>query len=76
MFEKIVEMIKEQLNIDDKEITMETSFKDDLDADSIDIFELVMQLEEEYGVEMPAEELEEMSTVGDIVEYLKKKGVE
>ena len=53
-----------------------TSFKDDLGADSLDLFELVMALEEEYGLEIPAEELSDVETVGDIIEYLKNKGVE
>ena len=52
------------------------SFKDDLGADSLDLFELVMALEEEYGLEIPAEELSDVETVGDIIEYLKNKGVE
>ena len=55
---------------------METSFKDDLGADSLDLFELVMALEEEYGIEIPAEELTDIETVGDVVDYLKKLGVE
>jgi acyl carrier protein len=76
MFEKMVEMIQEQLNVQDTEITMETSFKDDLGADSLDLFELVMALEEEYDVEIPSEDLENVATVGDIVNYLKAKGVE
>ena len=54
----------------------DTSFKDDLGADSLDLFELVMALEEEYGLEIPAEELSDVETVGDIIEYLKNKGVE
>ena len=53
-----------------------SNFKDDLDADSLDLFELVMALEEEYGLEIPAEELSDVETVGDIIEYLKNKGVE
>ena len=52
------------------------AFKDDLGADSLDLFELVMALEEEYGLEIPAEELSDVETVGDIIEYLKNKGVE
>ena len=55
---------------------LDTSFKDDLGADSLDLFELVMALEEEYGLEIPAEELSDVETVGDIIEYLKNKGVE
>ena len=75
MLEKIAEIVKEQLNTD-LEITEATSFKDDLGADSLDIFELVMALEDEYSVEIPSEDLEKLATVGDVVEYLKGKGVE
>ncbi|MDY2698211.1 MAG: acyl carrier protein [Suilimivivens sp.] len=74
MFEKVVEIVKEQLNVEDVEITRETSFKDDLDADSLDLFELVMALEEEFGVEIPAEELEQITTVGAVIDYLEDKG--
>ena len=76
MLEKIAEIIREQLNLDDVEITEETSFKDDLGADSLDLFELVMAFEEEYGIEIPSEDLESLSTVGDVIAYLKGKGVE
>lgn len=74
MLEKIAEIIKEQLNTD-MEITEATSFKDDLGADSLDIFELVMALEEEFGVEIPSEDLENVATVGDVVNYLKAHDV-
>ena len=74
MFEKVVEIVKERLNVEDVEITRETSFKDDLDADSLDLFELVMALEEEFGVEIPAEELEQITTVGAVIDYLEDKG--
>ena len=74
MFEKVVEIVKEQLNVEDVEITRETSFKDDLDADSLDLFGLVMALEEEFGVEIPAEELEQITTVGAVIDYLEDKG--
>lgn len=74
MLEKIAEMVKEQLNTD-AEITEKTSFKDDLGADSLDIFELVMALEEEFGVEIPSEDLEGVNTVGDVMNYLKEHGV-
>ena len=57
-------------------ITADTSFKDDLGADSLDLFELVMALEEKYEVEIPSEELAELTTVGAVMEYLKNKGVE
>ena len=76
MFEKVKEIIEEQLNLDGVEITMESSFKDDLDADSLDLFELVMAFEEEYGVEIPSEDLEKITTVGAVIEYLQNKGVE
>ncbi|MCQ2523185.1 MAG: acyl carrier protein [Lachnospiraceae bacterium] len=71
MLEKIVEIIKEQLNIDDVEITEETSFKDDLGVDSLDLLELVMAFEEEYDMELEPEELEGIHTVGDVIEYIK-----
>lgn len=76
MLEKMREIIPEQLNCDGETIGLDTSFKDDLGADSLDLFELVMALEEEYGLEIPAEELSDVETVGDIIEYLKNKGVE
>ena len=76
MLEKMSKMIAEKLNCDASEITSETSFKDDLGADSLDLFELVMALEDEYNVEIPAEELTDLNTVGDVIDYLKNKGVE
>lgn len=76
MLEKMREIIAEQLNCDGETIGLDTSFKDDLGADSLDLFELVMALEEEYGLEIPAEELSDVETVRDIIEYLKNKGVE
>ena len=76
MLEKMREIIAEQLNCDGETIGLDTSFKDDLGADSLDLFQLVMALEEEYGLEIPAEELSDVETVGDIIEYLKNKGVE
>ena len=75
MLEKMKEIIAEQLGVEEDEITLETSFKEDLGADSLDLFELTMALEEEYDIEIPAEELEEIETVNDVVEYLKEKGV-
>ena len=76
MFERVKEIIEEQLNLDGVEITEESSFKDDLGADSLDLFELVMAFEEEYNIEIPSEDLESIATVGDIMEYMKSKGVE
>ena len=71
MLEEMKEMIAEQLNCEESSITETTSFKDDLD-----LFELVMALEEKYEVEIPSEELAELTTVGAVMEYLKNKGVE
>ena len=76
MLEKMKEMVADQLNVDAAEITAETSFKDDLGADSLDLFELVMALEEEYNVEIPSEDLEKLTTVGAVMDYLKSKGEE
>ena len=76
MLEKMKEMVADQLNVDAAEITAETSFKDDLGADSLDLFELVMALEEEYNVEIPSEDVEKLTTVGAVMDYLKSKGVE
>ena len=76
MLEKMKEMVADQLNVDAAEITAETSFKDDLGADSLDLFELVMALEDEYSVEIPAEDFEKLTTVGAVMDYLKSKGVE
>ena len=76
MLEKMKEMLAEQLNCEASTITPETSFKDDLGADSLDLFELVMVLEDEYNVEIPAEELTELNTVGDVIDYLRDKGID
>ena len=75
-FEKLQEIIAEVLNVDADEITMETTFVDDLGADSLDLFELVMALEDEYSIEIPSEDLQNLLTVGDVMNYLKDKGVE
>ena len=76
MLEKMKEIIAEQLSVDASEIELSSNFKEDLGADSLDLFELVMALEEEYDVEIPAEELENIATVEDVIEYLKAHGVE
>lgn len=76
MLEKIKEIVADQLGIDEDDIKLESNFKEDLEADSLDLFELVMALEEEYRVEIPSEDLEKIATVNDIIEYLKNKGVE
>lgn len=76
MLEKMREIIAEQLNCEAESIQLETSFKEDLGADSLDLFELVMALEDEYSVDIPSEELQELKTVGAVIDYLKTKGVE
>ena len=76
MLEKMKEIIADQLSVDADSITEASSFKEDLGADSLDLFELVMALEDEYSVEIPAEDLENLATVGDVMNYLKNKGVE
>ena len=76
MLEKMKEIISEQLSVDADTITENSNFKDDLAADSLDLFELVMALEDEYSVEIPAEDLEKLTSVGEVMSYLKDKGVE
>ena len=76
MLEKMKEIIADQLGVSEDEVTLEASFKEDLDADSLDLFELVMAVEEEYDVEIPSDDLAELNTVGDVINYLKDKGVE
>ncbi len=76
MLERVKEIIEEQLNVEGMELTEDTRFKEDLEADSLDLFELVMALEEEYGVEIPSEDLEKMETVGAVIRYLQDKGIE
>ena len=74
--EKMKEIIAEQLSVEADSITEASSFKDDLGADSLDLFELVMALEDEYNIEIPAEELTELNTVGDVIDYLRDKGID
>ena len=76
MLEKLKEIIADQLNVDADSITAVSRFKEELEADSLDLFELVMALEEEYGVEIPSEDLEKILTVQDVIDYMKNKGVE
>ena len=75
MLEKIKELLVDQLGVDEDEVTLDASFKDDLGADSLDLFEMVMNLEEEYDIEVPAEELENIVTVGDMIEYMESIGI-
>ena len=71
IFEKVQEKVADQLSIDPEDVTMESSFIDDLGADSLDIVELLMALEEEFDIEIPDEEAEKLITVGDVVDYIK-----
>lgn len=71
IFEKVRDVIVDQLGVEPDEVTLESSFIDDLGADSLDIVELIMALEEEFDMEIPDEEAEKMTTVGDVVEYIK-----
>ena len=76
MLEKIKSLLAEELGVNEDEITETTSFKEDLGADSLDLFELVTNLEEEYNIEIPAEELEKLTTVGKVIDYLKSVNIE
>lgn len=70
-FEKLQEIIADVLNVDPNEVTMETTFADDLGADSLDVFQIIMGLEEEFDIEIPNEQAEKIVTVGDAVEQIK-----
>ena len=72
MLEQIKKIVAENLNVEEDAITLESSFKEDLKADSLDLFEMVMSLEDTCGVEIPTEDLETMVTVGDVAEYLEQ----
>ena len=71
MLDKVKKIIMEQLGVEGDEITLESSFIDDLGADSLDIVELIMALEEEFDLEIPDSEAEKISTVGVVIEYIK-----
>lgn len=70
-FEKVKNIIVDQIGVEEDKVTMEATFIDDLGADSLDIVELVMALEEEFDVEIPDADAEKIATVGDVVEYIK-----
>ena len=70
MLEQIKKMVADNLGVEESKITENASFKDDLGADSQDLFELTMAQEDEYGIEIPSEDLEKIVTVGDVVEYV------
>ncbi|SHJ68861.1 acyl carrier protein [Hespellia stercorisuis] len=71
MLEKIQELVAEGLGVNASEVVETANFKEDLGADSLDLFELVMSLEEEFGVEIPTEDLENIATVGDVIKYIE-----
>ena len=71
MLEKVKEIVADSLGADVEELTLETSFSEDLHADSLDLFEMVMSFEDEFGKEIPSEDLEKLKTLGDVVDYLQ-----
>jgi acyl carrier protein len=74
IFEKLVALIAEQFNVDEDSITMDTSFVDDLNADSVDLMDLSVALEEEFGIEeMADEDVSSITTVGDVVRFLQSR---
>jgi len=72
-FNKVKKIVAEQLGVDVSELKEETSLKDDLNADSLDLFQIIMSIEEEFDIEIPTEDTESIVTVGDIRNYLAKK---
>jgi acyl carrier protein len=76
MLEKMKELVADQFSLNVSEIDESTSFKKDLNADSLDLFSLVMAMEEEYHIEIPSEDLGGLDSIGDVIAYLKEKGIE
>ena len=76
MFDKVKAIFEEQLGVSQDEMNLDTNFKDDLGVDSLDLYAIVMKMEEEFDVEIPAEELDNVATFEDVLNYLKSKGVE
>ena len=72
IFEKITEILAEQLAADQKTMTLDTKIAEELGADSLDLVDLLMSIEDEFGVEIPDEEVENLHTIGDVVEYISK----
>lgn len=73
MLEKVISLIADQLGVDASEISADSRFAEDLNADSLDLYSLVMAVEDEYGVEIPSEKLEELKTVQDVIDYIESK---
>ena len=72
LFERVKEIIVDQLDVDEADVTLEASFRDDLEADSLDVVELVMELEDEFDLEIADEEAENINTVGDVVNFIEE----
>lgn len=72
MLEKVKEIVAESLNVEESTLSETTSFKEDLGADSLDLFEMVMALEESFNVEIPSEDLEKIKTIKDVKDYIEK----
>jgi len=73
LFEKVRKIMAEQLGIGEEEIKLESNFQDDLGIDSLDIFEVIMELEDEFDIQIPNEDLENLKTVEDLVNYIESK---
>lgn len=73
MLEKIAGIIEDKLGLDGVEIKAETRFKEDLDVDSLDLFDMVMEFEDEFSIEIPSEDLENIKTVGELINYINNK---
>ena len=73
VLERVTKIIVDRLGVEESEVTLEASFKDDLGADSLDVVELVMELEDEFGMEISDDDAEKISTVGDAVNYIKSQ---
>ncbi len=73
IFSKVKEIVVEQLGVDEEDVTPDASFIDDLGADSLDIVELIMAFEEEFDIEIPDEDAEKITTVGEAIEYIESK---
>ena len=71
VFEKIKKILADQLDAEESEMTMETKIEEDLSADSLDVVELLMSIEDEFNVEIPDEKIEDLKTIGDVVEYIQ-----
>lgn len=73
VFDRVKEIICDQLDIEEDKVTMESNIIEDFDADSLDVVDLIMSLEDEYGIEMPDDEVENIKTIGDVVRYIEER---